>query len=188
MNCVWRPVESENSPRTETEDAVTSGLQSPTAARHDNLDKDDVVNEHAQLSPPPPTTHQLHMPDPSPPPEHTLAASTQTTGTPDPCNRPHSRKGSTSVSSWSGPTNQKLQLTGYVVRAFQLGPPPTSKLTRRFLFPNRIRRAQEHILDLFPDMLQGIASSHPVLCHAPEVFRYDVRRLQIIHIKASVSS
>ena len=83
INCVCKPIESENSPRTETEGVVTpSHLPS-----HDNLDEDDVVDEHAQLSASP-TIHHVHMSDPSPPPEHTLAASTQTTGTPDPCNRP----------------------------------------------------------------------------------------------------
>ena len=37
--------------------------------RHDNLDEDDVVGEHAQLSAPPPTIHHVHMSDPSPPPK-----------------------------------------------------------------------------------------------------------------------
>ena len=59
----------------------------------------------------------------------------------------------------AGQVLTKSEITGYVVRAFKPGPPPTSKLTRRFLFPNRILRVQKHILDLFPDMLQNIASS-----------------------------
>src|SRR5579863_1824288 len=82
INCVCKPIESENSPSTETEDAVIPCHLPP----HDNLDED-VVDEYAQLSASPLTIHHVHMYDPSPPPEHTLAASTQTTGTPDPCNR-----------------------------------------------------------------------------------------------------
>ena len=70
-----RPIESENSSRTETEDAVSRSHP----PRHHNLD--DVVDEHAQLSAPSPTIHHVHISDPSPPPEHTLAVSTQTTGT-----------------------------------------------------------------------------------------------------------
>jgi hypothetical protein len=34
-----------------------------------------------------------------------------------------------------------------------------SILIRRPFFPNRIQQAQKHVLDLFPEVLQGIASS-----------------------------
>src|SRR5579863_9077984 len=114
-------------------------MPSRAVTHHDNLD--DVVDEHAQLSAPPPTIHRPHVRSfPS------SGAYTSSVYTDDWYSRSLQpavvSEGSTSVSMASRSGHTKSEITGYVVRAFEPGLPPTSKLTRRFLFPNRIEYSE----------------------------------------------
>jgi len=61
--------------------------------------------------------------------------------------------------SLNGKLIRAYKIRSYRVRRSCLRAGPILILTRRPLRPNRIQRAQKHVLDLYPDMLQGIASS-----------------------------